>query len=276
MNEFQQALDWRTRLRDARIAHGVTFAELARRTGLSVSALKSYESGRRHPSPTALDEIIAAVGLAHEEGNPIRAGAGFAIDFTALFDRRYTFDMGIAQEQLDRLPWPAYITNQATLVVAFNRPFATLLDVEPEIDFPDPAERNLLAYANQPRFTRCLENFDEVVGLLIGLAKGDPRAQAEPERPPPWSADAVARFLQGDPAFIRRFLDLWENAPAIPHRTRHVYEVRWRYRGRKPALRFIASLSPADIWNELWWNEWVPADADTTLRLAEISTWPSA
>ncbi len=173
MNEFQQALDWRTRLRDARVARGVTFAELARRTGLSVSALKAYESGRRHPSPTALDEIIAAVGIAHEEGNPIRAGAGFAIDFAALFDQRYVFDLRIAQQQLDRLPWPAYITNQATLVVAFNRPFATLLGVEPEIDFPDPAERNLLAYANQPRFTRCLENFDEVVGMLIGLAKGD-------------------------------------------------------------------------------------------------------
>ena len=136
MNEFREVLDWRIRLHDARVARGVSFAELARRTGLSVSVLKAYEGGRRHPSPAALNEIIAAIGLAHEEGNPIRAGAGFAIDFSALFDQRYIFDIEVAQQQLDTLSWPAYITNQATLVVAFNRPFAALLDVEPEIDFP--------------------------------------------------------------------------------------------------------------------------------------------
>ena len=106
--------------------------------------------------------------------------------------------------------------------------------------------------------------------MLIGLAKGDPRVKADPERPPPWSADAVARFLQGDPSFIRRFLDLWEQAPAIPHRTRHLYEVRWRYRGKQPSLRFVAALSPADIWNELWWNEWVPADARSYAALAAL------
>ena len=71
--------------------------------------------------------------------------------------------------------------------------------------------------------------------MLIGLAKGDPRVQADPERPPPWSADAVARFLQGDPAFIRRFLDLWEKAPPIPHRTRH------RVRGSLALSRRTAS-----------------------------------
>jgi transcriptional regulator with XRE-family HTH domain len=270
VNEFRQALDWPIRLRDHRLRLGIAQTELARRTGLSLTAVKAYENGARHPSRDALDVIIAALGLPPEEANPIRAGAGYAINFTALFEGRYLFDLATAQDQLDRLPWPAFITNQATLVVAFNRPMAIVLDVEPETDFPDPSQRNLLGYANQPRFTDSLENFDEVVGMLIGLAKGDPRVQADPERPPPWSAGAVARFLQGDPAFIRRFLDLWEKAPPIPHRTRHVYDVRWRYRGRPPALRFIGSLSPADIWNELWWNEWIPADTDTANRLQEL------
>lgn len=270
MSEFREALDWRTRLRDHRLRLDVPQTELARRSGLSLTAIKAYERGTRHPSADALNAILAALGLPPEAANPIRAGAGYAIDFSALFEGRYIFDLAVAQAQLDRLPWPAFVTNQATLVVAFNRPMAIVLDVEPEIDFPDPVERNLLGYANQPRFTRSLENFDEVVGMLIGLAKGDPRVQADPERPPPWSANAVARFLQGDPAFIRRFLDLWEKAPAIPHRTRHVYDVRWRYRGEPPAFHFIASLSPADIWNELWWNEWVPADPATASRLERL------
>ena len=270
MNELRDLLDWRARLRELRLHRGITQAEVARRSGLSPRAIKAYEHGDRHPSADALDAILTAIGLAPEESNPIRAGAGYAIDFTALFDRRYIFDEAVAQQQLDRLPWPAFITNQATLVVAFNRPMAIVLDVEPELDFPDPAERNLLGYANQPRFTRCLQNFDEVVGMLVGLAKGDPRAQVDVERQPPWSQAAVERFLQGDPAYIRPFLELWERQPPIPHRTRHVYEVHWRYRGEPPALRFLASLSPADIWNELWWNEWTPADLVTATRLADL------
>ncbi len=267
MSDFRGALDWRQRIRDERLRRSIAQTELARRAGLSLTAVKAYERGARRPSLHALNAIIGAIGLSPDEANLIRAGAGYAIDFTALFDGRYIFDLAVAQQQLNRLPWPAFITNQATVVVAFNQQFATLLDVDPERDFPDPAERNLLAYANQPRFTSALENFDEVVGMLIGLAKGDPRVQADAERPAPWSQAAVERFLQGDPSFIRRFLALWERQPPIPHRTRHVYEVRWRYRGEPPALRFIASLSPADIWNELWWNEWVPAD---TTHLARI------
>lgn len=270
MNELRDVLDWRVRLRFHRLRRGVSQAEVARRSGLSLRAIKAYEHGDRHPSADALNAIVTALGLSPEESNPIRAGAGYAVDFTALFDRRYIFDLAVAQRQLDQLPWPAFITNQATLVIAFNRPTAIVLDVEPDLDFPDPAERNLLGYANQPRFTRCLQNFDEVVGMLIGLAKGDPRASADAERQPPWSQAAVERFLQGDPAYIRPFLELWEKQPPIPHRTRHVYEVYWRYRGEQPALRFIASLSPADIWNELWWNEWTPADPDTATRLADI------
>jgi transcriptional regulator with XRE-family HTH domain len=249
----------------------MTQPELASRSGLSLTAVKAYERGVRRPSADALEAIVAALGLSPDEANPIRAGAGFAINFSALFDHRYIFDLAVAREQLDRLQWPAYITNQSTLVVAYNAPFETLLDVDIPREFPDPAERNLIAYASDPRFTRGLENFDEVVGMLIGLAKGDPRVEApDVDRAPPWSTEAITKFLEGDPAFIRPFLALWEKQPPIPHRTRHVYEVRWRYRGQPPALRFVASLSPADIWNELWWNEWVPADGDTHRRLAAI------
>jgi transcriptional regulator with XRE-family HTH domain len=270
MNDFRPSLDWRAQIREHRQRLGVTQPELARRTGLSLTAVKAYENGKRRPSTDALDAILVALGLAPEQANPIRAGAGYAINFSALFDNRYIFDREFAQQQADRLPWPVYITNQATLVVVYNRAFEALLDVDVEREFPDPAERNLLAYASEPRFTRGLENFDEVVGMLIGLAKGDPRVEADVERPPPWSAEAVQKFLQKDPAFIRPFLELWEKQPPIPHRTRHVYEVHWRFRGEPPALRFIASLSPADLWDELWWNEWTPADARTHDRLAEI------
>lgn len=271
MNDFRASLNWRAQIREHRERLGVTQVELARRAGLSHTAVKAYEGGARRPSAAALDAILLALGLAPEQANPIRAGVGYAINFSALFDHRYVFDPVVAQEQLDRLPWPACITSQSTLVMAFNSALAALVDVQPDVEFPDPAERHLLALVSLPRFTRCIENFDEMVGVLVGLAKGDPRFSADAERPTPWSQDAVTRFLQNDPAFIRPFLELWEKQPPIPHRTRHVYEVHWRYRGEQPTLRFVASLSPADIWDDLWWNEWVPADAVSHRLLEEIT-----
>lgn len=271
MGDFRPALDWRAEIRRHRTRLGITQPELARRSGVSLTAVKSYETGTRHPSAAALDAILLGLGLAPEQANPIRAGAGYAVDLAGLFQNRFLFDPAVAQEQLDRLPWPACITSQSTLVIAFNAALAKLVDVQPDVEFPDPAERHLLAVVSLPRFTRSLENFDEVVGVLVGLAKGDPRFPANVERTTPWSQDALARFLHNDPAFIRPFLELWEKQPPIPHRTRHIFDVRWRYRGEGPALRFIASLSPADIWNDLWWLEWVPADAVTWSAMETIA-----
>lgn len=272
MHELDRTLDWRTRLRDHRLRLGVAQTELARRTGLSLTAVKAYERGVRKPSATALDAILLALGLSPEQANPIRAGAGFAIDFAQLFEQRFVFELETAQAHMDRLPWPAFLTNQASTVVGYNHAFEALLDVDIAHEFPDAADRNMLAYASEPRFARGLENIDELVGLLVGLAKGDPRFAANAEQTTPWSQEAVERFLQKDPAFIRMFLELWEKRPPIPHRTRHMYEVRWRYRGEPPALRFIASLSLADIWNDVWWNEWTPATPADFRRLVEISS----
>ena len=49
---------------------------------------------------------------------------------------------------------------------------------------------------------------------------------------------------------------------------RHRYRVVWDV-GDGP-LTFIGSFVPADLWNELHWNERAPADADTWKRLDRL------
>jgi hypothetical protein len=47
--------------------------------------------------------------------------------------------------------------------------------------------------------------------------------------------------------------------------------VVWRHRGVGPVLRFIGQLTVCDIWNELNWQEWVPADAETWACMASLN-----
>ena len=49
-------------LRDARLAAGLTQAELAERAGTSQTAVSAYENGARSPSLETFDRLLAATG----------------------------------------------------------------------------------------------------------------------------------------------------------------------------------------------------------------------
>jgi transcriptional regulator with XRE-family HTH domain len=259
--------DWRARLRRLRMERGVSFADLARRSGLSLSAVKRYEGGSRNPSEASLNAIIDALGLPRESANEIRAGAGFAVDVRSLFGERYVTDPQTLEAQAGQLPWPVFVSNMSFDIVIANQPFQRLIGVDLDHEFTGTGERNLLAGAGFSRFATRAQNYEELVGFMIGLAKADPRFAQNPERPAPWLREAMSRFLDGNPIFIRRFLDLWESVEPVPHRTRHNYRVVWKA-DEGDLIRFIGELTIGDIWNELSWNEWIPADVESWRALS--------
>lgn len=271
IGDLEQRFDWRRALREHRKRLGLSQPEVARRSGLSVSAVKAYEAGDRRPTREALDAILDAMGLAHDDANPIRAGAGFAIDWYGVLHERYISDLEDLARQADASPWPVYITNQGSYVRHWNRAFEVVLDVDVKREYPDPDTRNILGAATISRFVRCIDNYEEAMSFFIGLIKGDPRREQNLERPAPWYQDIVTRLVQdGDPSDLRRLLDIWERAEPIPHKIRHQYNLVWRYKGGDQLLRFIGRHTVCDIWNELNWQEWVPADTETWSALNQL------
>lgn len=268
--QIESSFDWRQVLREHRLRLRLSQPEVARRSGLSVSAVKAYETGARHPTRSALDAILDAMGLAHDEANPIRGGAGYAIDWYGVLHQRYISDFEDLTRQADASPWPVFITNQGSYVRHWNQAFEAVLDVDVNREFPDPATRNILGGATISRFIGCLESYEETMSFFIGLIKGDPRREQNLERPAPWLQDVVGRLVQGDPADLRRLIDIWERAQPIPHKIRHQYNVVWRYRGGDRLLRFLGRHTVCDIWNELNWQEWVPADDATWSAVQEL------
>jgi transcriptional regulator with XRE-family HTH domain len=249
-------------LRNARKQRNMTQVDLARLSGASVSSIKAYEKGSRRPRQKALNRLITGLGLSRHEANPILASAGFSVDLEGLFGGRWQTDLDALQELIESCPWPAFISGQGFNFVAANRAFQRVWDVNIATEYPNDQRRNFLAGASLERFASCAENYDELLAMMMGLVKGDPRLNQELERPAPWIREALQEFLDGDPKYIKPLLEAWEKAEPVPHHTRIHYEVRWRYRGQA-RIRFNAVLTIADIWNELSWNDWIPADRES-------------
>jgi len=237
----------------------LTREELARLTRLSTSAIRAYESGARHPSAKALNTIIEALGLPGERANELRRAAGFPYDERAL-TRLVSPTRGELIAELDQHPWPTFVTNQSYEVILSNHLFNTIMDVAPGA-YPR-SQRSLLANISDAAFAGRLRNWDEVVTFMIGLAKGDPRWGSDLERPLSWIAPSLDRLTDGSPQLVARLVRLWDAAPALKPALRFTYPVEWTAPDGEH-LSFLGITMLADVWDELHWNEWVPANART-------------
>lgn len=270
LSEFHGQFDWRRLLREHRLRLRLSQPEVARRADLSLSAVKAYEGGDRHPSREALSAIIQALGLPVEEANRVFAGAGYSIDLRGVLNQRYEpKDVAWLEEQVEAYAWPVFATNQAGDVLAANRRFRLLIGIPLNERLPNPAKWNFVAKASDPAFADRLESWDASMRFMIGLAKAEQRHEINLERPAPFTNESFQRFLKGDPAYITRLLMLWEKAEPVPHTTRMTYPVRWRHESGT-LLSFTATMHVADVWQELSWHDWIPDDAETLALLRTV------
>ncbi len=268
----QDEMDYRQGIRSWRASEGLTQAGLATRSGLSYAAIRAYESGARKPSAQALQAIINAIGVPREEANRLLAGAGYAVDLYSVFNLGYEpVSLEEMAAESDSLPWPAHITNQSYDVLHANPVIQKIMDVDLRSQYMGHGERNLISGVVDPAFASRMANWDEVVTFMAGLAKFEPRWNSEGGRQPaPWLQGAMKRLMAGDPGLVERFLQLWVTAPPIPWRLRHRFRLHWLYKG-ETMMRFTCVLGVGNLSDELHWNEWVPADAETWQALSEAT-----
>jgi transcriptional regulator with XRE-family HTH domain len=258
--------DWRGALRDRRKEQKLSQPEVARRSGLSLSAVRSYESGGRHPSRAALTAIIDSLGMTVEQANPVLAGAGYAGNARAIFHEAYgPRPIEWFAEEVERSAWPLFVINEAADLIAANRSFRSLIGIPLTEQLPRPEKWNFIATASDPTYADRLDSWDEAMSFMIGLAKADWRA-ISPERPAPHVNPAYQRFLAGDPAYLTRMLKLWGPAEPVPHTTRMSYPVRWRH-DNGDLMRFTATVTTADVWHAFFWVDWIPDDPETLTLL---------
>lgn len=262
-DQLEGGLDWRRTIREYRRDRGLSQPGVARRSGLSLSAVKAYESGARHPSREALTAIIDALGMTAAQASPVLAGAGYAANIRAIFHQAYgPWDIDWFTEEVEKSTWPVFVTNEASDLIAANRALRILHGIPLTERLPKPERWNALARASDPSYAERLENWDEVMSFMLGLGKADLRQQVNPERPPTWNVESYQRFLQGNPEYVARMLRLWDPAEPVPHTTRMHYRVRWRHEDGQ-LMKFTGLMHVADVWQVFAWHDWIPEDAAT-------------
>ena len=263
--------DWHVALRRLRERLGLSRAELGRLSGISPETLRAYEAGRRKPSRGNLDAVLMALKLDRTEGNRIRLALGFASD-----TRDYGIP-GIADQftleelaaEIERLPWPAFVANEMMEIMAANRIIQKLWRVDLAHEFLEPIERNALKVASSPRFARHVVNWDEAIGGLVGMWKGHHRGPESLDASGPYFERLLKDFFAGDPAYVRRFLDVWERTPASEPKVRIHYRVVW-HDDSVGEMRFQGILGPGNQWEALAWNDWIPVDSESWQRLEQL------
>jgi transcriptional regulator with XRE-family HTH domain len=270
LDAFHGQFDWRASLREHRTARRLSQGDVAKLANLSAASVRAYENGSRHPTVEALGAMITAIGITPEDAAPIRAGAGYTVDLRWLISGRYApSEIEDLATRAERYTWPVWVTNIAGQILVANQAFRRCLGKElAEVFDSDPSRRSFIASASDPLFADRVTNWEEAVSFMIGVAKGETRTEHNLERPAGYTAEAIGRFLQGDPSYVRRLMMLWQDTPPYTQTMRGEYPWHWRaVDGRE--MRFTCLIHVADIWNELLWGDYIPDDAETWQILSE-------
>ena len=265
-------MTWGDELRAARLEVDVSRKALARLAGVSAATVKAYEDGTRNPSRQMLSALLGALKVERRTRNRILFDAGFAPDGQVLGsvdEPGYAFTVEEATEYLEEFPWPAFLLNEFVEVVGCNRIAERVWGIDLEREFPDPIDRSMLAVASNPRFADKVENWDDMMRLAVGIFKGHHRGPEDLDRASPYFSQVMQRFVMGNPRYVRRFMEIWQETPPRAPKIRWSYPVTWVEPGIG-TVNFMSYVSTANEPDGLAFNDWVPMDADSWVCLAEI------
>jgi len=266
--------DWRQLLRQARKPSKITQARLGELAGLSVETIRGYENGRRQPTRRHLVDVLDALGLPQSDANTILHGAGF-VGRDTLFPPgtfpSYFFSAAELQTHVEGVPWPEFVLNNNSEIVAANSAAQALwaVDLKREQGRRSPAQMNLLCVASESRFSERIANWDECVATLISVFKGKPQGSESIDHPGQYFQEVLGQFIENDPAFLPRLLSIWTATPPRTAKVRWHYKVTWA----DPELgemRFNAIVSTASEPDGLGFNDWIPLEGATWSKLGTI------
>lgn len=265
--------DWRARFREARRQLDLTQEGVAKRAGVSKDTVRAYETGRRLPeNRDRFIGLLEALEFSRAEQNLILESLGFApkLDSSNPALRSTWYQLADLDQVVERVPWPAFYANELMELVGANGMFQALVGVDLRVEFQTPAERNLVVVASNPRFADRAANWDELVRMMIAIAKGNHYRPETLEQPSPYFARVLEEFAKGDPRYVSRLGAFWDEVPLLPNRQRWEYPVVWDDMefGRLNLLGLIVSSDHTQTM--ISFHDWIPTDASSWAALEKI------
>lgn len=263
--------EWGAQLLAARRRLRVSREALAGASGISAATVRAYETGRRRPRREHLEQLLFHLNVPFDEANAIIEAAGFAprrTRFTPDTHPHYYYALDELQAVIAEAPWPEFVMNDSTEVIATNAAVDALwgIDFAHERRVRSAVQRNILSVASEHRFAEHVVNWEECVAAMAMILKTRPQSLDEPN---PYFDAVLAEFARGDPAYLARLAEVWAKTP--PHDSRVVwhYRVVWRD-DEYGEMRFLATVAPASEPDGTGFNSWHPVDADSWSVLESV------
>jgi transcriptional regulator with XRE-family HTH domain len=265
---------WARELKNLREQVGLSRAALARRCSIPRDTLRRWEDGTRRPQEFRLRRLLDELKATGVSANQILEGAGYRAEPTLFPNWRYPsyfYSLDELPEVVEQVPWPEFVLDTNVQVIAANAAIQAVwgVDFELERSRRTRAQMNMLSVASDHHFVDHLANWDEAIGVIASVFKGQPRDPESLEDPSAYFNAVLAEFAGGDPAYLARFLKIFAEAPAREPKCRWTYRVVWRD-DEFGEMRFLGVVSTASEPGGLGFNDWHPLDADTWLALEQI------
>lgn len=261
---------WSVLLAEIRESLDVSQFQLAQLSGVSLGSVKAYEQGRRHASRVHLVAMLDALKVTFGVRNEVLAAAGYArdvhVESTDPNRRRRMVQLSQAVSEISEYRWPAYVTNENAEILGANLAAKKLWRIEPYGSYfklGDPA----IVAATHPEIARRIANWDEAVGQQIAHFKSGMQGGEQLDDPSPYFARVISLLEQGDPAYVERFVALWDRTePSYPAHHRWPYKLTWQ-EPDGPRMTFQGFAWKVNEEDGLDIDDWIPTDAQTWLEL---------
>lgn len=263
-------LPWNELLRQARGRAGLSQAGLARLAGVSEPTISNYERGSTRPTRETVLRLTGAMQLDREATNRILSGADLdrlpSGKLSQLWEQRLPLDR--LQREVAAYPWPCLVNNERMEIVAWNEPANRVAELDFGRDLPLPHQRHMLRIAVRPEFLAGMQNWDEMVSVVLGMLKDEHPELGQLMADEPYYKTLINELLHGSPQVAQRLLGLWHASPPRHEDSRLTFQPIWRVRDGTE-LRFNCVLTPWSDFDAEWAFDWHPADAVTWRWLRE-------
>ena len=252
----------------------MTRPQLAAVSGVPANTIRRWEDGTRNPTLPRLLRVLEALDCPSAEANAILEGAGYPTQRTLFPTDRfpnYFHTVEELQAVVEEVPWPEFVLNDNTEVVAANATVQALwgVDFRRERATRGPSQMNLLSVASLTLFTEHVLNWDEAVATLVSVLKGRPRDPHTLDEPDPYFSGVLDEFAQGDRSLLEPLIEVFASTPAREPKCRWTYPVRWKDNDFEE-MRFIAVVNTASEPDGLAFNDWIPLDAESWEALESV------
>ena len=263
--------DWGALLRDERLRLRMTQADVARMVSISTIALRKYEASDRTPSRETLGSILVALQVPQIRARRIMEAAGYGSIGRLLSashpDFYYTLEE--ARVAMEQVPWPRWVANNVMELVAANR--ATREFCRFDLAREEPKRRriqlNFITLLSEHWLSDYVANMDEMRAMVIGVLKGMPRGGGgRLDKPNPVTRAVIEEFSANEPHNLPRLLEMLETIPAQDSKVSWWYPMIWDEPGIG-RISFHCTVTDASESDAFAFNDWIPADGESHLRL---------